>query len=523
MDRIKVNLLNITGLEAAHLAVQKPYGKKVKDPKKLLHKVAKIMKHESVLEHIIFQFDVTGTSRLELQEHMRHRHACFSGDNFLWFDAPSGKLNNRAKRYNVKISDLYEKWHFGAKPIKHRFSGKDQRMPLKAKLQKQWLRMCNEETGEISHCHVKDIVYTGIRDVYEIETETGKKIKITENHLMMTDKGWFQMCEAVGLLHQKNIVSWDKESLLATNGVPSHDSKEFLSAKRAEGLSFKEILALVDCSRITLSKRLNKFGLGWTNEERMEIATKNLEKGRMKVPWNKGKTYKHSKPQRVTEKRKIAWKKKRGANSNFFNDKKQFQAEHIGKIFNKKTTKLARQYERIKNIRYVGKEKVYDLEVTWPNDSKDKFSNFICNGFIVHNSPTVESTRYALKDFYEEITNLALKEESAVFEFVKRYTVFSEKMMANPEGSLTQMRIKQRFFQLQSFAEVLNLLVPDEAKYELLECFRTSFVWTINARSMLNFLKLRTSKNAHFEIRHIANLMKDLLCENEEIKRLLNE
>lgn len=75
MDQVKVNLLNITGLEAAYLAVQKPYGKKVKDPAKLFYKVSKILKHESVLEHIIFQFEVDGSSRLELQEHMRHRIA----------------------------------------------------------------------------------------------------------------------------------------------------------------------------------------------------------------------------------------------------------------------------------------------------------------------------------------------------------------------------------------------------------------------------------------------------------------
>ena len=75
MDRIKVNLLNITGLEAAHLAVQKPYGKKVKDPAKLFHKVAKLYKHRSIMEHIIFQFEIDGSSRLELQEHMRHRIA----------------------------------------------------------------------------------------------------------------------------------------------------------------------------------------------------------------------------------------------------------------------------------------------------------------------------------------------------------------------------------------------------------------------------------------------------------------
>lgn len=75
MDNIQVNLLEVSGLKGAYDAVQKPYGKKVDDPKALLYKVAKIMKHRSVMEHIQFQFDITGSSRLELQEHMRQRTA----------------------------------------------------------------------------------------------------------------------------------------------------------------------------------------------------------------------------------------------------------------------------------------------------------------------------------------------------------------------------------------------------------------------------------------------------------------
>ena len=146
--------------------------------------------------------------------------------------------------------------------------------------------------------------------------------------------------------------------------------------------------------------------------------------------------------------------------SNFFNDKKQFQAEHIGKIFNKKTTKLARQYERIKNIRYVGKEKVYDLEVTWPNDSKDKFSNFICNGFIVHNSPTVESTRYAFKDLPHEMARLEESDDYTCFkntlDFVRKYTVLTPEMLKDLERDFYDFtRVEKRKEALQNFCTLL--------------------------------------------------------------------
>lgn len=143
-------------------------------------------------------------------------------------------------------------------------------------------------------------------------------------------------------------------------------------------------------------------------------------------------------------------------------------------------------------------------------------------------SPTVESTRYAFKDLPHEMARLEESDDYTCFkntlDFVRKYTVLTPEMLKDLERDFYDFtRVEKRKEALQNFCTLLLKYGADEAKYELPECFRTSFVWTINARSMLNFLKLRTSKNAHFEIRHIANLMKDLLCENEEIKGLINE
>ena len=46
----------------------------------------------------------------------------------------------------------------------------------------------------------------------------------------------------------------------------------------------------------------------------------------------------------------------------------------------------------------------------------------------------------------------------------------------------------------------------DYFKYMIPEGFRTNMTWTINLRSYLNFLQLRKTPQAHFEIRHIADL-----------------
>lgn len=56
----------------------------------------------------------------------------------------------------------------------------------------------------------------------------------------------------------------------------------------------------------------------------------------------------------------------------------------------------------------------------------------------------------------------------------------------------------------------------DKIKYALPECFKTSLVWTINMRSLRNFLELRTSKAALWEIRELAyNLYNQLPVEHK--------
>jgi len=53
--------------------------------------------------------------------------------------------------------------------------------------------------------------------------------------------------------------------------------------------------------------------------------------------------------------------------------------------------------------------------------------------------------------------------------------------------------------------DMIRISIPnDKAKYMLPEAFKTSLVWTINARSLRNFLNLRSSKKALWEMRELA-------------------
>jgi thymidylate synthase (FAD) len=59
-------------------------------------------------------------------------------------------------------------------------------------------------------------------------------------------------------------------------------------------------------------------------------------------------------------------------------------------------------------------------------------------------------------------------------------------------------------------------LPRDISKYAIVEAYKTSFVWTVNARSLQNFLSLRTDKSALWEIRLLATAIFKALPEEHK-------
>lgn len=117
-----------------------------------------------------------------------------------------------------------------------------------------------------------------------------------------------------------------------------------------------------------------------------------------------------------------------------------------------------------------------------------------------HTSLSVKSTRYTLKE---------LKEEKPFLEDKPLGDVYGEwdltralkYIVVDKEGRTLTSSLK-------ALEELRKLLVEgisnDIAKYSLPESYKTSLVWTINARALQNFLNLRTDKAALWEIRKLA-------------------
>ena len=91
-----------------------------------------------------------------------------------------------------------------------------------------------------------------------------------------------------------------------------------------------------------------------------------------------------------------------------------------------------------------------------------------------------------------------------------RYTLKELKDAINIKSFIVQTNNeevdRQNLFRLNVLQDLLltESMSNDIAKYMLPEAYKTSLVWTINMRSLQNFLKLRTDKSALWEIRKLA-------------------
>ena len=106
-------------------------------------------------------------------------------------------------------------------------------------------------------------------------------------------------------------------------------------------------------------------------------------------------------------------------------------------------------------------------------------------------SLSVKSTRYTLKELKNE-ESFTCRD----FEKAGKYLVMTH------NEKVDEMSIKA----LENLRIILKEGISnDVAKYCLPESYKTELTWTINARSLQNFLTLRSSKSALWEIRNLAH------------------
>lgn len=151
-------------------------------------------------------------------------------------------------------------------------------------------------------------------------------------------------------------------------------------------------------------------------------------------------------------------------------------------------------------------------------------------------SLSVKSTRYTLKELKNESEFINLDSikkienmlqdsiESSLQENLKNTPDSIESNFTNDFTNALERAAKYiilspnmnvNFYNLISLENLRILLASgikqDIAKYALPECYKTRLVWSINARSLQNFLSLRSNKRALHEIRILAHNIFDAL------------
>ena len=61
-------------------------------------------------------------------------------------------------------------------------------------------------------------------------------------------------------------------------------------------------------------------------------------------------------------------------------------------------------------------------------------------------------------------------------------------------------------------AALANGIKPEDARYLLPEATKTNLVMTMNCRELFHFFDMRLSKSAQWEIRELANAMKEAVA-----------
>jgi len=492
--------------------------------------------HLGPFEHVSATFRVY-TPLFVSKQWMRHRTQCLSGDTHITFVRP-----DRYRKYghNVVQEEPKPGLHTLRELYRRFYKNEFSRKRIKNKL----LRVYDEKNKEFTVGHIKDIIYSGKKEVFLVELEDGKKIKATKDHKFLTLNGWKTLEDAVGLIKKGKTWAMTKDCWFLINGEPLYRNKLWLKDKRERGWSVQQIADAAGCSYHTIRTYLRKFGLQFD-------PLQNLLGVNGKPPWNKGlKGYKINRI--VTEEQKEKIRKARsGSKSNFWkggvsserqkiarwatqiahkvHEKYDYTCQMCGKRggklhahhikpvvehpelaydFNnlitlceechKKLHKQLGTYKRpkppkkfgakpvkVKKILFVGTEDTYDIVVEEP------YHNFVGNGIITHNS-------------FNEIS--------------RRYTKYGIEFWSPDEIRLKDEEALDLMKSVYEHAkDVYNFLlnekkVPKEiARAVLPTALFTKFYATANLRNWLHFLDLRTDKHAQYEIRELAVGIQNIL------------
>jgi thymidylate synthase (FAD) len=502
-------------------------------------------RHTTPFEMVEFKFRVRAPV-VTWWQWVRHRTFCLVGDTEVTFNRPdhwrrgihTPQTGNRGARFTLER--LYRLWH---------------EPHYRSRLEKMLIRVYDEENKTFTVSHMTDVVYSGRKEVFEIDLEDRKQLRCSKDHLLLTTDGWQRLEDAVGLsVSGSGTATMSKPCHVITNG--SDDpwrSYDWMAAQRAAGSSVQEIADAAGCSYHNIRKWLRIHGLQFDQRDY-------LFGGEGFEPWNKGKRGYSQPPRTEAHLEKLRAKQRRGPASNFWrggvsSDRAliavwttqqaprvhakfdyvcqvcgvrggKLHVHHVASVVehpelaydfdnlitvcqdchanlhrgremsrNRKGRLLVGVPQKIVGIRCVGVMDTYDISVEGPHH------NFVANGMVVHNSFNAQSGRYTP---FEEDDFYVVEPDAWRLQSADNKQA-SEGLLADGQW-LTDALIKHYDEGFRLYQEALAAGVAREQARLFLAGFGVYYTWVAktDAHNLMHFLNLRMAPDAQYEVRVYA-------------------
>jgi len=225
---------------------------------------------------------------------IRHRTACLAEGTEIYFDLPGGIERRGNQLRKLPIEELWTKFA----PTRNISRRDKQRNPYfkRDRVQQMCLRQVNEDTLDIQHTKIVDVIHNGPKPVFRVTLADGKTIEATSDHRFLFADGWKTLGDAVGLKESNGLATWTRgDHYMYVNGVVMEEpalyrERDWLRERyHTLGMKIDEIAAEAGVSYHTIRKWIRQNGLSKPIR---------FESGH--TPWNLGKTYK-SKPRPMSE------------------------------------------------------------------------------------------------------------------------------------------------------------------------------------------------------------------------------
>lgn len=486
-------------------------------------------RHGTPFEHNAFRFHVR-CPIFVAREWFRHRIGCLTGDTEITFVDVYG---HAAASRRKTIDELWSAWTegevnghrlCGRGAVRAALAGTNERRDARWRIRKMRLRVLDEATNEFTFGHISDIFDKGIQPVYRLTLADGKHLTVTENHRLLTSDGWRTMRDAVGLHGEGASAKMTRLCSLLTNGTPAH---------RNAGLSHTTGRAPApahqDAIRQARFGSRSDFWRGGRTSERASTGRWAREQApRVHARFDftcqecakrGGRLHAHhviparrdpAKARDFDDLATVCSECHRAIHTTRESER-GFAQRFPGEPLPRATAnvpargwRLAADPVSVSSIEYVGLRQTYDLCVDGP------WHNFVANGVVVHNSFNEFSMRYAkaTDEFYvpekDDVRSQVGKPGSYTFEPVSPELA---------EHARVQLRAVYEHA-YATYAELVEQGVAREVARAVLPVGAyTEFYWTINARSLMNFVSLRAAETAQREIRRYADAVELLFAD----------